>query len=114
MANDQFPWLTPFSQLDAPGFAWRTGGHRGNTETPTHVATTETPRHEGNHEARLPAPKRRGAEAQSPPTPPPALREKGEGVVVKDLERVPGVHAAEGVYISRCGQRRPCLAMMNR
>jgi hypothetical protein len=24
MANDQFPWLTPFSQLDAPGFAWRT------------------------------------------------------------------------------------------
>ena len=26
MANDQFPWLTPFSQLDAPGFAWRTEG----------------------------------------------------------------------------------------
>ena len=26
MANDQFPWLTPFSQLDAPGFAWRTQG----------------------------------------------------------------------------------------
>ena len=24
MANDQLPWLTPFSQQDAPGFAWRT------------------------------------------------------------------------------------------
>jgi hypothetical protein len=24
MVNDQFPWLTPFSQQDTPGFAWRT------------------------------------------------------------------------------------------
>jgi hypothetical protein len=23
MANEQLPWLTPFSQQDAPGFAWR-------------------------------------------------------------------------------------------
>lgn len=28
MANDQFPWLTPLSQQDAPGFAWRTKGSR--------------------------------------------------------------------------------------
>jgi hypothetical protein len=26
MANEQLPWLTPFSQQDAPGFAWRSGG----------------------------------------------------------------------------------------
>jgi hypothetical protein len=26
MANDQLPWLTPFSQQDAPDFAWRTRG----------------------------------------------------------------------------------------
>jgi hypothetical protein len=23
MANEQLPWLTPFSQQDTPGFAWR-------------------------------------------------------------------------------------------
>jgi hypothetical protein len=23
MANGQLPWLTPFSQQDAPGFSWR-------------------------------------------------------------------------------------------
>ena len=28
MVNDQLPWLTPFSQQDAPDFAWRTRGRR--------------------------------------------------------------------------------------
>jgi hypothetical protein len=31
MANDQFPWLTPLSQQDAPGFAWRTKDTKRST-----------------------------------------------------------------------------------
>jgi hypothetical protein len=29
MLNEQFTCLTPFSQIDQPGLAWRTRGHRG-------------------------------------------------------------------------------------
>jgi hypothetical protein len=39
MLNEQFAWLTPFSQLDWPGFAWRTRGRTGvNTEGRWEVA----------------------------------------------------------------------------
>jgi hypothetical protein len=31
MLNEQFAWLTPFSQLDWPGFAWRTEARKGRT-----------------------------------------------------------------------------------
>jgi hypothetical protein len=32
LANDQLPRLTPFSQLDAPGFAWRTEEREEGTQ----------------------------------------------------------------------------------
>jgi hypothetical protein len=33
MANGQFPWLTHFSQQDAPGFAWRTENTKERKKT---------------------------------------------------------------------------------
>jgi hypothetical protein len=32
MANGQLPWLTLFSQQDAPGLAWRSGIHGKKTK----------------------------------------------------------------------------------